>query len=137
MIPMETDCSHPLLAVDAIVRLENRIVLVHRRNPPEGWAIPGGFVEYGETVEEAVRRELREETGLGLESLSQWRVFSDPARDPRRHVISLCFTARGQGSLRAASDADEVDLFPANPPFPDLAFDHRDILLRYVRERGD
>lgn len=134
---METDaCGHPLLAVDAIVRVGDQIVLVRRRNPPEGWAIPGGFVEHGETVERAVRREIREETGLELDDLTQWRVFSDPDRDPRRHVVSLCFTARSEGSPRSGSDARDVGLFrPSDPPAP-LAFDHEHILRCYRRERG-
>ncbi len=134
---METDsCRHPLLAVDAIVRVGDEIVLVRRRNPPEGWAIPGGFVEYGETVEQAVRREIREETGLELDALTQWRVFSDPDRDPRRHVVSLCFAARSDGSPRAGSDAGDVDLFRPSDPPARLAFDHEAILRQYCRERG-
>lgn len=128
---VEADCSHPLLAVDAIVTVNGSVVLIRRKNPPEGWALPGGFVESGETVERAVRRELREETGLELENLRQWRVFSDPGRDPRRHVVSLCFTASGEGSLEASTDAAEVGLFPVEPPWPNLAFDHRTILERY------
>lgn len=137
MVGMQTDsCRHPLLAVDAIVRVRDEIVLVRRRNPPEGWAIPGGFVELGETVERAVRREIQEETGLELDDLAQWRVFSDPDRDPRRHVVSLCFTARSVGSPRAGSDARDVDLFPPSDPPAELAFDHQAILRRYCRERG-
>lgn len=128
---IEANCSHPLLAVDAVVTFDGKVVLIRRKNPPEGWALPGGFVESGETVEQAVRRELCEETGLKLEDLRQWRVFSEPDRDPRRHVISLCFTASGRGSPEAATDAEEVGLFSLQAPWPDLVFDHRTILEQY------
>jgi ADP-ribose pyrophosphatase YjhB (NUDIX family) len=127
----ENEPRNPALAVDAIVRLDEGIVLIKRENPPEGWALPGGFVEYGETVESAVRRELREETGLRLNDLRQWRVFSDPDRDPRQHVVSTVFLARGEGNLKADSDAAAAELFDPIPPWPDLAFDHEFILEQF------
>jgi 8-oxo-dGTP diphosphatase len=91
----------PKLAVDCIILIDGRVLLIHRRNPPHGWALPGGFVEYGESVEEAVRREMKEETGLDLQNLRQFRVYSDPTRDQRGHVVSVVFTARGAGRPEA------------------------------------
>lgn len=141
-MPMSTgnDGTHrnPLLAVDGIVRHEDGIVLIERNNPPEGWALPGGFVETGETVERAVRRELREETNLRLSNLRQWRVFSAPDRDPRQHVVSCVFVADGEGALEAATDASNARVISPVPPWPPLAFDHETILrkYRYYRASG-
>ena len=124
--------SRPRLAVDCIIELAGQIVLVRRRNEPLGWALPGGFVDYGETVEAAVRREVQEETGLELQDLSQFRVYSDPARDPRGHCVSVIFTARGTGSLRAGDDAAAVRLVePTEPGRLGLVFDHARILADY------
>ena len=109
---------------------------MRRRNPPQGWALPGGFVEYGETVEDAVRREMLEETGLQLQDLSQFHVYSDPARDPRGHCISVVFTARGVGALRAGDDASECRLIePNEADSAGLAFDHARILSDYALAR--
>jgi 8-oxo-dGTP diphosphatase len=124
---------NPLLAVDVLIRYDRKIVLVKRKNPPRGWALPGGFVETGETIEEAARREMREETSLTLENLRQWRAYSDPDRDPRQHVVSVCFKARGKGSLRADTDAASVRTLSLHDPWPELVFDHRRILEDYVR----
>jgi ADP-ribose pyrophosphatase YjhB (NUDIX family) len=143
----------PGLAVDCIILLDGKVLLIHRRNPPHGWALPGGFVDYGETVEDAVRREMKEETGLDLEDLRQFRVYSDPARDPRGHVVSVVFAARGKGKPEAGDDADRyrlVDLAdvpklqdlghdPNSPEelghVPCLVFDHAKILLDFVQSR--
>jgi len=120
----------PVLAVDAVIVLENHtVVLVRRRNPPfqGSWALPGGFCEVGETVEEAVRREAAEETGLEVEIERLIGVFSDPYRDPRGHVVSVAFLTHVVGGrLRAGSDADHVQAFKQPPA--ELAFDHRRIL---------
>lgn len=129
----DNERPNPLLAVDVLVRHERRIVLVERKNPPSGWAIPGGFVETGETVEAAARREIQEETSLQLRNLRQWRVFSAPKRDPRQHVVSVCFKARGQGTLEADTDALSTRSFSLHDPLPELAFDHQEILEEYVR----
>ncbi len=124
----------PGLAVDCIILVEGRVLLIHRRNAPHGWALPGGFVEYGETVEDAVRREMTEETGLELQDLRQFRVYSDPARDPRGHVVSVVFTARGVGQPEAGDDADRYRLVDLNAvPESELVFDHAQI-LRDFRE---
>jgi ADP-ribose pyrophosphatase YjhB (NUDIX family) len=125
------------LAVDCIILVEGRVLLIHRRNPPLGWALPGGFVEYGETVEDAVRREMKEETGLELEDLRQFRVYSDPARDPRGHMVSVVFAARGLGKPEAGDDADRYRLIDLNDiPEPELVFDHAQILRDFREESG-
>src|SRR6185295_17686798 len=119
----------PLLAVDVIVELgaPARVVLVHRRHPPPGWAIPGGFVDVGETLAQAARRELREETSLEVELTELFGCYSDPARDPRGHTVTVVFIGRARGVPRAGDDAGEVALFdPA--ALPEMAFDHARIL---------
>jgi ADP-ribose pyrophosphatase YjhB (NUDIX family) len=119
----------PKLAVDCLILVDGRVLLIHRRNPPTGWALPGGFVEYGETVEDAVRREMKEETGLDLAELRQFRVYSDPARDPRGHTVSVVFAARGVGTPEAGDDADRYRLVDLNDiPETELVFDHARIL---------
>ncbi len=124
----------PRLAVDVIIEYKGKIVLIERKNYPFGWALPGGFVEYGETVEKAARREAKEETGLVVCDLRQFHVYSQPTRDLRCHCVSVVFTAKGKGKIRAKSDAKRVGLFgKENLPF--LAFDHKKILLDYFRER--
>lgn len=123
---------NPSLTVDAIIEIPGEgIVLIERLNPPFGWAIPGGFVDYGETVEDAVLREAKEETGLHLENLRQFRVYSDPHRDPRQHTVSVVFTARGKGVPQAADDARAIGVFPLDALPENLAFDHARILSDY------
>jgi len=123
----------PRLAVDCIILLDRRVVLIHRCNEPVGWALPGGFVEYGESVEDAVRREMKEETGLELADLRQFRVYSDPKRDPRGHTVSVVFVARGVGKPVADDDADRYRLVdPDNIPEKELVFDHARILRDFA-----
>lgn len=133
----------PLLAADVIIELADRagrpIVLIARRHPPYGWAIPGGFVDVGETVEEAAVREAREETGLEVRLLRLLGCYSDPARDPRGHTVSLVYVAEASGEPRGQDDAREAGVFdPARIP-PDLAFDHAQILAdyRHLRATGE
>lgn len=122
----------PKLAVDCIVLLNGKVVLIERANPPKGWALPGGFVNYGETVEEAVRREVKEETGLLLSGLQQFRVYSAPNRDPRGHCVSVVFVARGRGKLKAGDDARAYKLVELDEVIREnLVFDHRQILADY------
>lgn len=119
----------PLLAVDAVIFFQDGIVLIKRKNPPfEGrYALPGGFVEVGETTEDAARREAKEETGLDIELLCLVGVYSDPNRDPRGHVVSICYLARGNGNLRSGSDARSAEVF-IRDNLPPLAFDHGKII---------
>lgn len=126
----------PRLTVDVIIDMGAGVVaLVERKNAPNGWALPGGFVETGETVEEAALREAKEETGLDLELIRQFHVYSDPKRDTRGHTASVVFIARGYGKPRAGSDAGKVDFFyDMNLP-NEIAFDHRQILKDYFLGR--
>ena len=131
-------CSDPcgkvivgLPTVDVIIEVEEGIVLIKRKNPPYGWALPGGFVDYGESLEEAALREAKEETTLDVELLSQLGAYSDPARDPRQHTISVVFIARASGKPRAADDAAEVRVFGRSSLPEELAFDHGKILQDY------
>ncbi|MHA1593836.1 MAG: NUDIX domain-containing protein [Candidatus Baldrarchaeia archaeon] len=125
--------KRPVLTVDAIIRLEDgRIVLIKRKNPPfEGWwALPGGIVEYGERVEDAVKREAWEETGIDIKIEKLVGIYSDPNRDPRGHFISICYLCSGRSEqMRAATDAAEVAAFhPDEIKKLKLAFDHRKML---------
>jgi 8-oxo-dGTP diphosphatase len=105
-----------------------QVLLVRRGSPPPGWALPGGFVDYGETVEAAAAREAREETGLEVRLIRQFRVYSDPGRDPRGHSVTVVFLAEADGEPVGQDDAAEARWFPAPDLPPDLAFDHGDIL---------
>lgn len=121
---------HPMLVVDIIIRTPGGVVLIKRRNEPyKGrWALPGGFVRYGERVEDAAAREAKEETGLRVKLGELVGVYPDPKRDPRGHVVSTCFSAgRAGGRLRATSDAQEARIFK-HVPWRELAFDHARIL---------
>ena len=124
---------NPLPTVDIIIRMPRGIVLVRRKNKPHGWAIPGGFVEYGESAESAARREAKEETNLSVYDLKQFHVYSSPRRDPRFHTLSVVFTARGKGRLKARDDAAEIGVFGQRSLPSPLAFDHKRILNDYFR----
>ncbi len=119
----------PLLTVDTVIVYNKKLVLIKRKNPPfQGhFALPGGFVEVGETVETAAVREAKEETGLEVRLLKLLGVYSDPSRDPRGHTASVCFLAMGSGNLKAGSDAKETGLFSIDE-IPELAFDHNVII---------
>ena len=129
----------PLLAVDGIVKLFTPeghfrgIVLIERKNPPKGLALPGGFVEVGETVEEAVVREIKEEVGLDFEIERLLGVFSKPDRDPRFHVVSVVFVGHAVGEPKASSDAKEARVFKLEEiPWEKLVFDHAEILRKFL-----
>ena len=125
----------PKLTVDVVIELLDRaqrpIVLIERRHPPPGWALPGGFVDVGETVEAAAVREAREETGLAIELGALVGVYSDPLRDPRGHTVSVVFAATARGEPAAADDARAVAAVDPRRP-PPLAFDHARILADYL-----
>ncbi|MFZ7113054.1 MAG: NUDIX domain-containing protein [Desulfatiglandales bacterium] len=121
----------PFPTVDIIITLEGAIVLIKRKNPPYGWALPGGFVEYGESLEAAAIREAREETSLEVELVRQLGAYSDPARDPRQHNITFVFVAKSAGQPRAGDDAVEIGLFYEGTLPDNLAFDHGRILRDY------
>ncbi len=124
---------NPFPTVDIIIEMgEDKILLIKRKNPPYGWALPGGFVDYGESLEAAAIREAEEETSLKVELECQLGAYSDPDRDPRFHTISVVFVARVlQGSPMAADDAKEVGIFGKDNLPEDLAFDHGKILKDY------
>jgi ADP-ribose pyrophosphatase YjhB (NUDIX family) len=123
---------NPFPAVDIIIRMEEGgIVLIRRKNPPFGWALPGGFVDYGESLEDAAVREAREETSLQVSLLRQLGAYSDPGRDPRMHTISVVFIADGHGIPRAADDAADLAVFRPDSLPEELAFDHNHILQDY------
>jgi 8-oxo-dGTP diphosphatase len=126
----------PLVTVDAIVETASGIVVIERSNPLFGFALPGGFVDYGESLEEAVSREVREETGLEVEHVRQFHTYSDPSRDPRFHTVSTVFTARSGGIPRAGDDAAALRVVRAEE-IVDLAFafDHGEILRAYLASR--
>jgi len=121
---------NPVPTVDIIIELKGGIVLIKRKNPPLAWALPGGFVDYGESLEQAAAREALEETGLAVQLVRQLHTYSDPDRDPRQHTISTVFIATADGIPRAGDDAGEAALF-AEQSLPPLAFDHRKILNDY------
>ena len=128
--------KNPVPAVDLIIEIEGKgLVLIERRNPPPGWALPGGFVEVGETLEQAAVREAKEETCLDVELLGHFHTYSDPNRDPRMHCISTVFVAKATGTPKAEDDAKSCAIYPKDQ-LPDiLAFDHRKILEDYLNSR--
>ena len=120
----------PLLTVDAIIETGGGVVLIERKNPPHGWALPGGFVDPGESLATAARREAKEETSLDIELVEQLFAYSDPRRDPRGPTVSVVFVARASGEPRAADDAKNLAIYPLDA-LPQLAFDHAQILADY------
>jgi 8-oxo-dGTP diphosphatase len=129
----------PLLAADVIIELRDRpgrpIVLIKRKNPPFGWAIPGGFVDVGESVESAAAREAEEETGLEVECLQLLGIYSDPGRDPRGHTASAVYVAEASGEPVAGDDAGEVGIFEPGHA-PPVVFDHDRIVSDYLKWRN-
>ena len=127
---------NPLPTADVIIEVGDRIVLVRRKNPPEGWAIPGGFVEVGETVETAAVREALEETGLAVELVMLLGVYSDPSRDPRFHTVGTVYVGRADGKPAGGDDAAEARLFGEEDLPSPIAFDHAKILSDYFAYRN-
>ncbi|MCB1059033.1 MAG: NUDIX hydrolase [Calditrichaeota bacterium] len=119
---------NPLPTADIVAIRNNEVLLIRRRNPPEGWALPGGFVEYGETAEAAAIRELREETGLLATNLRLVGVYSDPNRDRRFHTFGVAYAADTSGEIVPGDDASEARWFPLEQLPKPIAFDHRLII---------
>lgn len=126
--------KNPAPTVDIIIALGKGIVLVKRKNPPIAWALPGGFVDYGESLEQAAVREALEETGLNILLDRQFHTYSEPGRDPRKHTISTVFLATAEGTPVAGDDAGEVEIFNEES-LPPLAFDHARILADYFEAK--
>lgn len=126
---------NPAPTVDIIIELTDRpqrpIVLIERQNPPYGWAIPGGFVDYGESVETAAQREAKEEVSLEVNLIEQFHVYSDPKRDSRQHTIAIVFLATATGEPKAADDAKALGIFHLWELPQNLCFDHDKILRDY------
>jgi len=124
----------PFTTVDAIIEIDDGIVIIKRSNPPFGWALPGGFVDYDESLEDAVRREMKEETGLELLELKQFHTYSEPGRDVRFHTIATVFIAKAKGSPKAGDDAADLKIMKLGEINKfSFAFDHKKILEDYIR----
>ena len=131
---------NPTPTIDIIIELIDRphrpIILIERLNPPHGWALPGGFVDYGETLETAAIREAQEEIGLNVQLLEQFHVYSAPDRDPRQHTISIVYIATAIGNPTAQDDAKNVKIVTPWEIPPILCFDHKKILGDYLNYRN-
>lgn len=123
--------KNPLPTVDIIIEIDGGVVLIERKNPPHGWALPGGFVDYGESLERAAVREAKEETSLDVKLVEQFHAYSDPGRDPRHHTISTVFIATASGTPRAEDDAKAAKIFREENLPAEIVFDHPQILRDY------
>ena len=133
---MPGDYKNPYPTVDILIEVEpDTVVLIERKNPPYGWAIPGGFVDWGETLEAAAIREAKEETDLDVSLVRQMHTYSDPARDPRFHTISTVFEAKATGTPTGGDDALTARIFHRDQLPANLVFDHADILKDYFNGR--
>jgi ADP-ribose pyrophosphatase YjhB (NUDIX family) len=127
--------QNPLPTVDIIIEINSEgIILIKRKNPPFGWALPGGFVDYGESLEEAAIREAKEETNLDVKLEKQLHTYSDPGRDPRHHSISTVYIAKAKGKPLARDDAIEIGIFNESNLPEEMAFDHRSIVEDYFKQ---
>ena len=130
---MNKEPRNPFLTVDIIIEMHGKIVLIERENPPHGWAIPGGFVDYEESLESAAIREAKEETSLDITLIEQFHSYSDPRRDPRFHTVSIVFIAKGTGILKADDDAKNAGVFTKDNLPSNIVFDHKKILDHYFK----
>ena len=119
---------NPYPTADIVFHRPGEVLLIRRKNPPAGWALPGGFIDYGESAEQAAEREAFEETGLQVRELRQFRVYSKPGRDPRFHTLTVVFIASAQGEVRAGDDASEAQWFALDDLPKDMAFDHAKVI---------
>ena len=127
----------PFITIDAIIEINEGIVVIERSNPPFGFALPGGFVDYGESLEEAVKREAKEETGLDLTELKQFHTYSEPNRDPRFHTIGTVFIAKAKGKPKAGDDAKSLKVVKLSEIEKlDFAFDHKKIIQDYLKYKS-
>ncbi|MBO6937270.1 MAG: NUDIX hydrolase [Deltaproteobacteria bacterium] len=124
---------NPYPTVDVVVEVDGGIVLIERNNEPKGWALPGGFIDYGELVEDGARREVMEETGLTVELTALLGVYSAPSRDPRQHNLSVTYVGTAEGVPKGADDAARAEVFPLDALPEPLCFDHAEILADYRR----
>ena len=124
---------NPAPTVDIVIELAGGIVLIERKNDPPGWALPGGFVDYGESLEQAAVREAEEETALVVRLKCQLHAYSDPSRDPRKPTLSVVFVAEASGSPEAKDDAKAAGVFTEKTLPSPIAFDHAKILSDYFR----
>lgn len=135
------DIETPLLTIDIIIEIasngSNGIVLIERKNPPHGWALPGGFVDVGESLEEAAQREAKEETSLKVDLLCQMHAYSEPTRDERFHTVSVVFVARATGVPIGADDAARAEIFTEDDLPDEIAFDHLRIIKDYFKWKRD
>ena len=125
--------KNPFVTVDIIIEIDDGIVLIERANPPYGWALPGGFVGYGESLEVSAIREAKEETSLDIQLTEQFHTYSNPDRDPRHHTVTTVFIAEASGSPKAADDAKNLGVFKRNNLPIRMAFDHGQIINDYFR----
>lgn len=131
---MSEEPRTPLTTVDTIIEISSGgIVLVERKNQPHGWALPGGFVDYGESLETAAMREAKEETCLDVTLIEQFHTYSDPHRDPRHHTVSTVYLAIADGAPRGGDDAKDAKVFIENELPNPIVFDHSKILADYFR----
>jgi 8-oxo-dGTP diphosphatase len=132
---MKQTYRNPLVTVDIIIEVNDKIVLIQRVNPPYGWALPGGFVDYGESLESSAIREAKEETSLEVTLREQFHTYSDPDRDPRHHTVTTVFIGKGAGTPKAADDAKRLGVFTEKDLPKPIVFDHRKIIDDYFRYR--
>ena len=142
---MVYECRNPVPTVDIIIELEEdkgntttknkRIVLIYRKNPPFGWALPGGFVDYGESLEDAAVREAFEETSLRVNLIRQFHTYSDPSRDSRQHTITTVYIAKASGKPKGMDDAQKAESFLPQDLPSNIVFDHALIIDDYINGR--
>jgi 8-oxo-dGTP diphosphatase len=130
---MEHKFRNPLVTVDIVIEINDGIVLIERKNPPHGWALPGGFVDYGESLEATAVREAKEETSLDVKLYEQFHTYSDPDRDPRHHSITTVYIAKGTGIPKAEDDAKRMGVFTEQALPAPIVFDHEKIIADYFQ----